>query len=246
MNSRSGHATGALRSREDVGEMFDRISGRYDVMNRVMTGGRDIAWRDLTVRRALEGYPRGTSQVLDVATGTGDLAIALAEAGAGMVVGLDLAPQMLAGAAEKSRRREIAGVSWLVGDAMRMPFADDTFDACTVSFGLRNMPDYQEALIEMARVLRPGGRFLCLELTPMRTPLVGPAFDWYFEQVVPLIGGALTGDRDAYRYLPKSVAAFPAAPQLAAMMRVAGMVDVRWKRLGAGTVALHEGRIPKD
>jgi len=238
-------APGALRSREDVGEMFDRIAARYDLMNRVMTGGRDIAWRDLTVRKALTGYSRGTAQVLDVATGTGDLAIALAEAGAGLVVGLDIAEQMLSGAAQKSETRDVPNVSWVVGDAMHMPFADATFDACTVSFGLRNMPNYQLALNEMARVLRPGGRFLCLELTPLRTPGISTAFDWYFENVVPFVGGVLTGDRDAYRYLPKSVAAFPPAPELAALMQNAGFVEVKWKRLGGGTVALHQGTRPR-
>lgn len=243
MSADPSQKAGALRSRDDVRDMFGRIVPRYDLMNRLMTGGRDVAWRDLTVRRALNGYARGTARVLDVATGTGDLALAFAEAGAGEVVGLDLSGLMLREAAAKTRERGGAArsVAWVVGDAMHLPFADDRFDACTVSFGLRNMPDYAAALSEMARVLRSGGRFYCLELTPFRAPVIRPAFDWYFSKVVPVVGGILSGDRDAYRYLPKSVAAFPDARSLAALMRDAGFADVSWRLLGAGTVALHSG-----
>lgn len=243
MTANPNEKPGALRSRDDVRDMFDRIVPRYDLMNRLMTGGRDVAWRDLTVRRALEGYARGTARVLDVATGTGDLALAFAEAGAGEVIGLDLSEPMLRRAAAKARERSGSArtLSWIAGDALHLPFADDRFDACTVSFGLRNMPDYAAALAEMARVLRPGGRFYCLELTPFRTPVIRPALAWYFSRVVPLVGGVLSGDRDAYSYLPMSVAAFPDARSLAALMRNAGFEDVSWRWLGAGTVALHSG-----
>jgi len=235
------HATGALKPGGDVREMFGRIVGRYDLMNRLMTGGRDIAWRKLAVKAALAGYPRGTARAIDVATGTGDLALALAAGGAAAVVGVDFAAPMLRVAAAKPLPAEPGQVAWVVADAMRLPFADGAFDACTVAFGLRNMPDYQRALAEMARVLRPGGRLVCLEMTPLRTPVVGPLFGWYFERVVPLVGGLLSGDREAYRYLPASVAAFPDAPALAAMMERAGLARVRFRKLGGGTVALHTG-----
>jgi demethylmenaquinone methyltransferase/2-methoxy-6-polyprenyl-1,4-benzoquinol methylase len=139
------------------------------------------------------------------------------------VIGVDFAAPMLRAAAAKPVASEAGRLSWVVADAMALPFADDTFDACTVAFGLRNMPDYQQALVEMTRVLRPGGRLVCLEMTPLRTPLVGVAFGWYFETVVPLVGGLLSGDRDAYRYLPASVAAFPDAPTLKRMMDHAGL-----------------------
>lgn len=223
--------------------MFGRIVGRYDLMNRLMTGGRDVAWRNLAVREALAGLPPTTAKVLDVATGTGDLALALAAAGAGQVVGADFAEPMLAAAAAKPLPPGVApgSLSWVVADAMALPFADGEFDACTVAFGLRNFPDYQAALNEMARVVRPGGRIVCLELTPLRTPVVGPLFARYFETVVPLVGGLLSGEREAYRYLPASVAAFPDAPTLAAMMGRAGFADVRFRKLGGGTVALHTG-----
>jgi demethylmenaquinone methyltransferase/2-methoxy-6-polyprenyl-1,4-benzoquinol methylase len=234
-----GHASGALKPGPEVREMFGRIVGRYDLMNRLMTGGRDVAWRNLAVRAALSGYPCGTARVVDVATGTGDLALALAAAGAAEVIGVDFAAPMLRAAAAKPVASEAGRLSWVVADAMALPFADGAFDACTVAFGLRNMPDYGLALAEMTRVLRPGGRFVCLEMTPLRTPLVGTAFGWYFERVVPLLGGLLSGDPEAYRYLPVSVAAFPDAPALASMMERAGLTDARFRKLGGGTVALH-------
>jgi len=227
---------GALQDGRTVSAMFDRIVGRYDLMNRVMTGGRDVAWRRLAARTAVG---QGAKRALDVATGTGDLALDLLAAGAGTVTGIDFAPQMI----EAARKKVSAGqpVTFMVGDAMRLPFADDQFDACTVSFGLRNMENYQAAVTEMTRVLRPGGRFVCLELTPYRKPVLGRAFALYFSRVVPLIGGWLSGDREAYSYLPASVEGFPDARLLARLMVNAGQSDVKWKLLGGGTVALHMG-----
>jgi demethylmenaquinone methyltransferase/2-methoxy-6-polyprenyl-1,4-benzoquinol methylase len=239
---------GGLRSSRAVRAMFGRIVPRYDLMNRLMTGGRDVAWRRRAVRLALGERDPGRARVLDVATGTGDLALALAGGGAGHVVGVDFARPMLAAAAAKARRARKAeahgAVVWVVGDALALPFADGTFDACTVAFGLRNMADFAAALGEMARVLRPGGRLVCLELTPYRRPILGRLFGCYFGRVVPLVGGALSGDREAYRYLPRSVAAFPTAPALAQLMRDAGLVDVSYRLLGGGTVALHVATKP--
>lgn len=257
-----------MRPAAEVQAMFGRIVPRYDLVNRLMTGGRDVAWRHLVANVAVAGGRRG--RVIDVATGTGDLAIALAEAGARSVVGLDFVPDMLRAAAGKPAigswpetghqagmrsldrtggsggASESSGrVRLVVGDAMRLPFADDTFDACTVSFGLRNMADYERAVREMTRVLRPGGRWVCLELTPYRFPLLNRVFGWYFGVVVPVIGGWLSGDRAAYRYLPASVAAFPPADDLAAIMRVAGLANVRYKKLSGGAVAMHVGEKPE-
>jgi demethylmenaquinone methyltransferase / 2-methoxy-6-polyprenyl-1,4-benzoquinol methylase len=228
--------------------MFSRITRRYDLMNRLMTGGRDVNWRQMAVRAALGGHARGTARALDVATGTGDLALALARGGASEVIGADFSAPMLDAAAAKARAATVGNgraanasvaPAWVLADALQLPFADGVFDACTVAFGLRNMPDYQAALTEMGRVIRPGGRLVCLELTPLRRPLLGELFGWYFKHIVPLMGGLLSGDRDAYRYLPQSVAAFPDAASLAAMMRDAGFAESRWKMLGAGAVALH-------
>ncbi len=192
--------------------MFDRIVPRYDLMNRLMTGGRDVAWRRLAVREALRGRNLAEVRVLDVATGTGDLALALRAAGAADVVGLDFSAPML----DEAMRKEAAAagdrrITWVEGDAMSLPFPDASFDAVTVAFGLRNMPSYPAALREMSRVLRPAGTLVCLETTPLRAPVLRAVFDWYFARVVPIVGGMLSGDADAYRYLPASAAAFPDA-----------------------------------
>ena len=220
--------------------MFDRIVPRYDLMNRLMTGGRDVAWRCLAVREALRGRNPAAVRILDVATGTGDLALALRAAGAGVVVGLDFSAAMLAEAFRKEA--ETFGdrqISWVEGDAMALPFPDELFDAVTVAFGVRNMPSYPAALAEMLRVLRPAGTLVCLETTPLRLPVLRAVFDWYFARVVPIVGGAVSGDADAYRYLPASAAAFPDADALGRMMLEAGFSNVRYLRRGLGTVALH-------
>jgi demethylmenaquinone methyltransferase/2-methoxy-6-polyprenyl-1,4-benzoquinol methylase len=237
--------SGAIRPSDDVRVMFDRIVPRYDLMNRLMTGGRDVAWRRLAVREVLRGRDPAALRVLDVATGTGDLAIALRDAGAGEVVGLDFSAPMLA----EARRKEASGfalkhIEWIEGDAMALPFPNASFDAVTVGFGLRNMPSYPGALREMARVLRPGGVLVCLETTPLAVPVLQRLFDWSFSHLLPLIGGIISGDRDAYGYLPSSAAAFPAAEELGRMMLAAGFSKVRYLRLGAGSVALHVATMP--
>jgi demethylmenaquinone methyltransferase/2-methoxy-6-polyprenyl-1,4-benzoquinol methylase len=233
-------AQGAIRPRDDVRAMFDRIVPRYDLMNRLMTGGRDVAWRRLAVREALRDREPVEVRILDVATGTGDLALALRAAGAADVVGLDFSAPMLA---EAIRKEAVAGsgrpITWVEGDAMSLPFADASFDAVTVTFGLRNMPSYPMALGEMLRVLRPSGTLVCLETTPLRAPVLRAIFDWCFARVVPIVGGMLSGDADAYRYLPASAAAFPDADTLGHLMLDAGFSKVRYLRRGLGTVALH-------
>lgn len=231
---------GALSTPRDVREMFGRITKRYDLVNRLMTGGMDRRWRREVATLALAAAPPGRApHVLDVATGTGDLAITLATAGAARnarVVGIDFVASMIAAAAAKRGDRPVA---LLVGDALHLPFGDASFDAVTVAFGLRNMADYGAAIREMARVLRPGGRLIVLELTPMRRPVLGRLFGWYFGRVVPFVGGLISGDRAAYAYLPRSVAAFPPASDLATLMRATGLTGVTYRLRGAGTVAIH-------
>ena len=234
------HGRGAIAGKLDVRQMFDRIVPRYDLMNRIMTFGLDVHWRSMVARQAARLADRASERVLDVATGTGDLAFAIRKAGVREVVGLDFSPRMIE-AAQKKARRQANGVTFLVGDGMRLPFADGTFDACTISFGLRNMEDYTAAVREMARVLRPGGKLICLEMTPFRRPILGPLFKVYFERVVPVVGGILSGSLGAYRYLPRSVKAFPPADGLAEIFRIAGLEDVRYQLLGFGTVAIHSG-----
>ncbi len=229
---------GALRQPAEIESMFDRIVGRYDTMNRIMTGGMDVRWRRAAARAAIGA---GADRVLDLATGTGDLAIELANQGVPLVVGVDLAGDMLHAAGDKLSARGERRVRLARGNAMRLPFADETFDAVTVAFGLRNMPDYAGAISEMARIVLPGGRVVILEMTPLRRPVMNRLFGLYFEHVVPLVGGLISGDLDAYRYLPRSVNAFPPADMLAGIMRDCGLRNVRYQLFALGTVALHIG-----
>lgn len=223
---------GAAKTRL-VRRMFNQIVPHYDLMNRLMTGGMDRRWRALAAAAA---RPNGR-RVLDIATGTGDLALDLARAGARQVVGADFAAAMLAAATHK-----VGGSMPLVlADAQRLPFGDATFDAVTNAFLLRNLSDLDLGLREMRRVLKPGGRLVCLEIT---RPAPGPfasLFALYFYRLVPVLGGLLTRERQAYRYLPNSLTTFPRAPELASRVRDAGFSSVTYQMLALGTVALHVG-----
>jgi demethylmenaquinone methyltransferase/2-methoxy-6-polyprenyl-1,4-benzoquinol methylase len=216
-----------------VEAMFDRISPVYDAMNRVMTAGLDRRWRRLTA----EAVVAPGDEVLDACCGTGDLALAAERAG-GRVTGLDFSERML----ERARRKS-ASVRWVRGDALALPFADGSFDAATVGFGIRNVDDLEAGLRELARVLRPGGRLGCLEITRPRG-LLKPFFRLWFDGLVPLAGKVLPGGA-AYTYLPASVRRFPGPDDLAELMRRAGFEDVRWRLLGGGIVALHTARTAK-
>jgi demethylmenaquinone methyltransferase / 2-methoxy-6-polyprenyl-1,4-benzoquinol methylase len=215
---------------ESVRSMFDRIAPVYDAMNRVMTAGLDVRWR----RLAAAAVVRPGDRVLDAACGTGDLAIADLRAGAGRVTGLDFSEPMLARA-----RRKAPAIEWVQGDMLALPFADATFDAATVGFGVRNVADLPLALRELRRVLRPGGRLAILEITQPRGAL-RPFYSLWFDRVVPLLGKVLPGG-SAYTYLPASVKRFPPAEELAALMRETGFGDVEFRLLAGSIVALHTG-----
>ena len=210
-----------------VRAMFDRIAPVYDAMNRVMTAGLDQRWRRLAAEQAV----RPGERVLDACCGTGDLAIAGAEAG-GRVTGLDFSEQML----ERARRKAPA-IEWVQGDVTAMAFADGTFDAATIGFGIRNVPDLELGLRELRRVLRPGGRLAVLEIT-RPSGFLRPFFSFWFNGVVPLLGKVLPGGA-AYTYLPASVRRFPGPSELAAAIEAAGFEDVRFRLLAGGIVALH-------
>jgi demethylmenaquinone methyltransferase/2-methoxy-6-polyprenyl-1,4-benzoquinol methylase len=210
--------------------MFDRIAPIYDAMNRVMTMGLDVRWRKLAATAVVQQGDR----VLDAACGTGDLAVADLRAGAARVTGLDFSEQMLVRA-----RKKAPAVEWLRGDMLALPFADGTFDAYTVGFGVRNVSDLALALREAYRVLRPGGRIAILEITRPRGVLK-PFFSLWFDKVVPLLGRVLPGG-SAYTYLPASVQRFPGTEELARLMHDAGFTDVRFRLLGGSIVALHTG-----
>jgi demethylmenaquinone methyltransferase/2-methoxy-6-polyprenyl-1,4-benzoquinol methylase len=220
------HSSGRLEP-EAVREMFDRITPVYDAMNRLMTMGLDQRWRRLAARAAV----RPGDEVLDVCCGTGDLALAALAAG-GRVTGLDFSERMLARARETS-----SAVDWVRGDMLALPFGDASFDAVTVGFGVRNVADLGAGFRELARVLRPGGRLACLEITRPRGALA-PFFSLWFDCVVPLVGRLLPGGA-AYTYLPASVRRFPGPGDLAAICAQAGFSQIRWRMLGGGIVALH-------
>lgn len=241
-------APGAATSRRDpaadkhtaVRAMFGRIAGRYDVMNAVMTGGMDRVWRRWTVEAA--GVPAG-GVVLDVGTGTGDLALDVVHrTEAALVVGVDYTGPMLARAPAKAAGRGMrARTSWVRGDGHRLPFPDDAFDAVTSAFVLRNFADLHSAYADMARVVKPGGRVVALEISPAGAPLWRPLFELYFQHVVPRLGAWITGDETAYRYLPASVAAFLSPDALAVVMRDAGLTPLPPRRLMFGSLVIHMG-----
>jgi demethylmenaquinone methyltransferase/2-methoxy-6-polyprenyl-1,4-benzoquinol methylase len=221
--------TGTLPA-ESVRAMFDRIAGVYDVMNTVMTAGLHHRWRARAADLARVGP--GTRS-LDVATGTGDLAIELASRG-GDVVGSDFSEGMLARA-----RTKAPGLTWEQADALALPYPDATFDAATVGFGARNFSDLSLGLREMARVVKPGGRVVILEITTPQKPPLSTFFSLWFDRVVPLLGRF----DEAYTYLPSSVKRFPGPSALAGSLVDAGCRDVGWIITAGGIIALHHGTV---
>ena len=223
--------------------MFDRLAPTYDPLNAVISGFQEPRWR----RRLVAATGLRTGQAaLDVATGTGAVARDLARrvGPTGRVTGVDISAGMLsrarAAAASGRRRAAGAGIEYLTGDAMALPVEDAAFDAATIAFGMRNLPDYERGFHEMARAVRPGGIVACLEIA-RPTSLIGRAGRIWFERVVPRIG-QLTGQGDAYRYLVASVRAYPPPDEIARIMTRAGLVDVRWVPMTFGMVTLHTGR----
>jgi demethylmenaquinone methyltransferase/2-methoxy-6-polyprenyl-1,4-benzoquinol methylase len=228
--------------------MFTDIAPRYDLMNRLMTLGRDRVWRRAVVE--LCNLPR-YGQLLDVATGTGDIGYEALRRDLSLdVVGIDLTREMMLRGRAKAARRDASttpiSFPFAEADALALPFGDNTFDAATSGFMMRNVVDIPRAFAEQRRVVKPGGRVVCLEITLPRTPVFGPLFRFYFFKVVPLVGGIITGQRSAYTYLPHSALKFPQPPELAQIMRSVGLADVQYKLAMPGigrtaTVAVHWG-----
>ena len=233
--------TGSDRQRY-VADLFSRIARHYDLMNDVMTLGMHRGWKRRTARLAAEAKQ---GPALDVSTGTGDLAFRLAgRPGSDSTVGVDLLPEMINVARTRAARNRYSGLSLVVGDALSLPFPTGTFACATAGFSLRNMPDVRQAIGEMVRVIRPGGRVALLELSPMERGIKARLFRLYFHGMVPLVGNLIARDRAAYTYLPQSVDRFYDADQLAGMLEELGLENVKYRRLGFGTVCLHWGDKP--
>ncbi len=228
-----GPVSGTLPDTQ-VRAMFDRIARVYDLMNSVMTAGLHHRWRERAADLARVGPG---SRALDVATGTGDLAIELADRGA-EVTGLDFSEPML-----ELARGKAPGLEWVQGNALELPYGDDEFDAVTVGFGARNFSDLGGGLREMARVTRPGGRVVVLEITTPQKPPLSWFFRLWFDNVVPALG-RVAGDSDAYTYLPSSVRRFPGPGELGGALAEAGLEDVRWVLTAGGIIAIHSGTRP--
>jgi demethylmenaquinone methyltransferase/2-methoxy-6-polyprenyl-1,4-benzoquinol methylase len=224
---------------EQVNRMFDRVAGRYDLLNTVMTAGLHHRWREKTADRA-ELSPGDSA--LDVCCGTGDLALELAGrvAPGGHVIGCDFSEPMLDLAREKASAREASGVRFEWADALSLPYDAGRFDAVTVGFGVRNLADLDRGLREMTRVLAPGGRLVVLEITQPARPPLSTFYSLWFDRAVPLLG-AFSGDSEAYSYLPESVRSFPPPLRLAEMMDAAGLARIRWTVLAGGIIAIHSG-----
>jgi len=237
--------------------MFARIAPRYDLMNRLMTAGLDGRWRRLAAAQAVLAPG---DRALDVCCGTGDLSFALVDRWPGCeVTGLDFTEEMLVRARQKAAGRDGAGAGdgtgarggagarqprFVRGDVLALPFGDGEFAAVTVGWGVRNVPDLSRALREMARVMRPGGRVVCLDSTRPPKGFGRRFHQVWFDRVVPVLGRVVAGEGSAYAYLPASVHDFPDADRLAALLAGAGLVRVRYRRFGFGAVALHVGEAP--
>ena len=224
--------------------VFNSVASRYDLMNDLMSGGMHRLWKSAMIDWLA---PRDGWRMLDMAGGTGDIAFRTLDrinkhGGCGEVTVCDLTEDMLrAGRIRSESERLDDQLNWITGDAMHLPFGEPVFDAYTISFGIRNVTRIGDALSEAYRVLKPGGRFLCLEFSAMTVPLAQQVYDAYSFNVIPRMGQVVTRDRDSYQYLVESIRQFPPQEQFAGMIKDAGFEQVRWRNLTGGVAALHSG-----
>jgi demethylmenaquinone methyltransferase/2-methoxy-6-polyprenyl-1,4-benzoquinol methylase len=227
-----------------VREMFAAIAGRYDLLNHLLSGHVDKRWRRLVARKLRDNLKATGGRILDVACGTGDLALTLSETTGARVVGTDFCHPMLEIAGRKTANRE-RDIPFVEGDALRLPFLNCSFDAATIAFGLRNLSDVERGLAELRRVVKPGGYVAVLEFSKPVVPGFRSLFNVYFTRVLPFVGGLISGSKIAYQYLPDSVARFPDQKELSALMLKVGLESVDYENLTGGIAALHMGRRPK-
>ena len=225
-----------------VRSMFGRVAPRYDLANHLLSANVDRYWRNRTVERVRDILRRPEAVVVDLACGTADLLIALERDAGRRLIGSDFCHPMLTGAQTKIRRDGLKSIL-VESDALALPFPDVSLDLITIAFGYRNLANYKAGLVEMRRVLRPGGGLAILEFTQPPNAAFANVYNWYSRRVLPVIGGAISGAPEAYRYLPESVRKFPDAPELARMMEDAGFATVEWEYLTFGIAALHIGRV---
>ena len=223
--------------------MFGSIAGRYDLLNHLFSGNTDTRWRRKVARTLDDTLKNPRATVLDVACGTGDLALALDRQGThqnhtgARIIGVDFCHPMLQIARAKSHK-----IPFIEGDALRLPFADDYFDAATIGFGLRNLASVSDGLCELRRILKPGGRLVILEFSKPVIPGFSQAFNFYFKHILPRIGDTLNGSCGAYMYLSDSVRKFPDQSELARLMRASGFDRVSFRNLTGGIAAIHIGK----
>jgi demethylmenaquinone methyltransferase/2-methoxy-6-polyprenyl-1,4-benzoquinol methylase len=236
-------ATSEQDASRKVREMFTRIAPRYDLLNHLLSGRMDKRWRARTARELQAILGSADAVVLDLCCGTGDLAFSMAREAKARIIGADFSHTMLVRAREKSAaaRNDARAVRFFEADALRLPFADEAFDLVTTAFGFRNLANYEAGLREILRVLKPGGTLAILEFTEPAPGVIGGLYRFYCRNVLPVIGGAISGDAAAYRYLPKSVARFFRPEEFAAQLRQAGYEEPRYVLMTFGTVALHVG-----
>ncbi|WP_166038672.1 class I SAM-dependent methyltransferase [Sphingosinicella sp. YJ22] len=217
--------------------VFSSVAGSYDLMNDLMSGGLHRLWKDDFVRRV---RPRAGEAILDMAGGTGDIAFRMASRGAAVTVA-DINPEMLAVGMERAKRRRIEGLAWAEQNAEKLSFADRSFDAYTIAFGIRNVTHIDQALKEAHRVMKRGGRFFCLEFSTTTWPGFSEIYRSYSRNLVPRIGRIVAKDSDSYRYLIESIERFPAMPEFARMIGAAGFANVKAESILGGLVAIHSG-----
>ena len=229
-----------LKHAKDVREMFSRISPKYDFLNHFLSGNTDKRWRKLVMKKLESVLDDENALVLDVACGTGDLAVELQKNAKAKIIGTDFCRPMLAIAKEKNAPENLF-IPYLEADGMNLSFADETFDALTIAFGLRNFSNWQDGLKELHRILKVGGKLVILEFSAPVVPGFRQAFQFYFTKILPKIGGVFSGSRGAYEYLSESVARFPDQKGLMRMMLESGFNNVEYKNLTGGIAAIHLG-----